>query len=317
MPGLVAVTGATGFIGRALTGALLETGRHVRALGRRVPPDQGSIEWMAGTLEDKAVLSRLVNGADAVIHCAGQVRGHSARQFVRTNVEGTANIVRASAAQNPLPRFLFVSSLAAREPGLSCYANSKYLAEKVVADKAGAMPWTVFRPTAVYGPGDRELRPVFNACRRGILPVPGSPARRFSLIHIDDLVAAILLWVASGEPVQGVYELDDGTPGGYDYRQLAAIAGEVWGRRVFLLPLPLPLIHIVAGVNLLAARTFNYLPMLTPGKLREIRHPDWSCDNTPLKQALGWRPAVSLRDALAGATSGPERVNAGKLTDDR
>ena len=81
------------------------------------------------------------------------------KEFTRTNVDGTNSLVRIfSANKNPPPKFLFISSLAAREPDLSWYAKSKYLAEQIVADNSGIMPWTIFRPTAVYGPGDKELR---------------------------------------------------------------------------------------------------------------------------------------------------------------
>jgi nucleoside-diphosphate-sugar epimerase len=164
------------------------------------------------------------------------------------------------------------------------------------------MPCTVFRPTAVYGPGDKEMSPLFRATRRGILPMVGQAAMRFGLLHVHDLIAAILCWLSTGVPIKGVYELDDGRPGGYDCRSVALIAQQVWKRQVHCVFLPAPLISLIANINLWSARLLGYSPMLTPGKVRELRHENWVCDITPLIQALPhWQPRIRLNDALSQA----------------
>ena len=303
MPGLsVAVTGATGFIGRVLLQSLVRDGWEVRALTRRPQVLDESITWIQGDLGDPGALRNLVQGVSAVVHCAGQVRGSSLDDFIRTNVEGTANLVRVSAQQDSPPRFLLISSLAARQPELSWYATSKHLAEQIVADHSDVMPCAVFRPTAVYGPGDKEISPLFRAAQRGVLPMVGRSAMRFGLLHVSDLVSAVLCWLSTRVPVHGVYELDDGMPGGYDGRSVAAIAQDVWKRPVRCLFLPASLVSMTANVNLCLARLLHYSPMLTPGKVRELQHPDWVCDITPLIQALpDWQPCIRLRDALPQA----------------
>lgn len=304
MPGSsVAVTGATGFVGRALLQSLVREGWKVRALTRRPQTGNESTHWIQGDLDDPGSLRDLVQGVSAVVHCAAQVRGSSLDDFVHTNVEGTANLVRASVQQDSPPRFLFISSLAARQPELSWYATSKYLAEQLVAEHSDVMPCAVFRPTAVYGPGDKEMSPLFRATRRGVLPMVGRSAMRFGLLHVNDLVAAVLCWLSTKVPVHGVYELDDGMPGGYDSQAVAAIAQDVWNRPVRCLFLPTLPVALIANINLRLARLLRYSPMLTPGKVRELQHPDWVCDITPLTQALpGWQPCIRLRDALPQAT---------------
>ncbi len=99
----------------------------------------------------------------------------------------------------------------------------------------------------------------------------GQPEMRFGLLHVSDLVAAVLLWLSTNVPVQGVYELDDGTPGGYDSKSVAAIAQEVWKRPVRCLFLPSSLVSLIANINLWSARLLGYAPMLTPGKVRELQ----------------------------------------------
>lgn len=300
MPGpSVAVTGATGFIGRTLLQCLTEAGWQVRALTRRARADDGAVRWIHGDLDNQDALQNLVKGVSAVVHCAGQVRGSSFQDFSHTNVDGTARLLHAASQQIPAPRFLLISSLAARESGLSWYATSKYMAEQLTEEYADTLACAIFRPTAVYGPGDKEMSPLFDVARRGILPMAGPPTMRFGLLHVSDLVTAILCWLSAATPVRGVYELDDGTPGGYDGRTVAAIIQDVWKRPVHCVFLPTALVSLVARVNLWLARLLHYPPMLTPQKLRELQHPDWVCDITPLMKALpAWSPQVRLRDAL-------------------
>lgn len=299
---LVAVTGATGFIGRALLQSLIKEGWKVRALTRRPRVDDEFTQWIEGDLDDVDALRRLVKDTVAVVHCAGQVRGSSLDDFVHTNVGGTENLVRASMEQSSPPRFLLISSLAARQPELSWYATSKRMAEQVLSGCSDKMACAVFRPTAVYGPGDKEMSPLFRVTQRGILPMVGPRAMRFGLLHVNDLVTAIICWLSSETPVRGLYELDDGMPGGYDSQSVADIAQGVWQRPVHCIFFPGALVSVIATINLWLARLLRYSPMLTPGKVRELRHPNWVCDITPLTRALpNWQPSVQLRDALPEA----------------
>ena len=84
---------------------------------------------------------------------------------------------------------LLLSSLAASKPDVSDYANSKYLGEQLLTAATGLL-WTVLRPPAVYGPGDKEMLPVLKMARRGLLAHAGPRDQRLSLIHVDDLVSA-------------------------------------------------------------------------------------------------------------------------------
>jgi len=257
------------------------------------------VEWVYGDLSRDGVLRDLVSGTEAVIHCAGAIRGKSWDDFFQANVIGTKNILRAASDSSSCSRFLFISSLAAREFQLSWYARSKYEAEQLIPEFSGKLASTVFRPAAVYGPGDKAMQPFFRAMGYGILPVPGNAGNRFGLIHVDDVVAAIYGWLEAGRPVSGVYEIDDGTPGGYDYTSIAAIAEQVLNKPVRCFQIPLSGIRVLSCFNLWLARFLNYAPILTPGKVSEFRHPDWTCDISSLKKELaGWSPAIKLQTAL-------------------
>lgn len=308
---VVALTGATGFVGSAILRQLVSAGWIVRALQRprtgRTLPRLPGVEWIAGDLDDAAALAALMAGATSVVHCAGVVRGARRADFDRTNEEGTRHVVAAAAATPGCTRLLLISSLAARAPELSDYAGSKRRAELALAAAAGGLRWSVLRPPAMFGPGDREMRPLFQAIARGVAVLPARVRGRFSLLYVDDLATAVARWLESGAGAAELFELDDGHPDGYDWDSVIRIAaGQLrGGRPVLRVPLPLPLLRAVAAANRLAARCLGYAPMLTPGKVRELTHPDWVCDAGPFMRATGWHPVYPLARALAATFGQP------------
>jgi len=240
-----------------------------------------------------------VHGADAVMHLAASVRGARAADFDEPNVAGTGRLLDALERHAGDAPLLLLSSLAAREPALSHYAASKQRAEREVLARAAGRRCLVLRPPAVYGPGDREMLPVFRfMARSGLAPCAGSPAQRLSLVHVDDLVAALLAWLPGCPAAPAPVSLDDGRPGGYDWHELAAIAAAVCGRGVRVWQVPRPLLDAVAAVNVRLSPLFGHAPMLTPGKLRELRHPDWSAEGDATPLLCGWQPRLGLAEGL-------------------
>ena len=255
------------------------------------------IALIEGDLESASALNQLVCDCDFVIHGAGAVRGNSQGAFDRVNVLGTLALLNAIGAQPRPPKILLLSSLTAREPQLSWYAHSKYEGERLLGQAAN-LEWIILRPPAVYGPGDQEMLPIFQWMRRGIALVPGSPDARLSLIHVSDLVDAIVVCLRSEEAIHQVLALCDGKDNGYSWRELANIAAQHWSRKVRLWRIPAWLLNGVAAVNSNAAKITGKAPMLTPPKLRELRHEDWVVDNGPITTITGWAPKLELREGL-------------------
>ena len=294
----MAVTGATGFIGRALCRRLNDLGLPVRALVRRARAElPGGVTRVHGSLADPGALAELVRDARVVIHCAGTVRGANRAAFDAVNVDGTAALIEAMSEQAPTARLVLLSSLAAREPKLSDYAVSKRAAEALLTP---GLPFEhcILRPTAVYGPGDVELQPLLTAMARGVAPVPGRPDHRVTLIHVDDLVDALIA-AATRAPGPGPFELADDRADGYRWPELAAAVGARSKRRVWLLPVPAAVLVGLGWINRRLAGALGRAPMLTPGKARELLHPDWSCDPRPFRAATGWAPQHDLAAGLA------------------
>jgi len=299
----IALTGATGFIGRVLLKYLTDQGSRVKALYRpgssSLPPKAiASVEWVAGNLEDADSLRALVTNVDAIVHCAGAVRGATLEQFKKINVEGVERLLQAAVEQG-VPRFLLISSLAAREPSLSAYALSKKLGEDTLLEYDDKISWDILRPPAVYGPGDREMEPLLKLIRRSIVPVVGSKDGRFSLLYVDDLAEAVICLLRPDRiSARQCFELHDGHPNGYTWAQIAAIAAQLNGKPAHCFSLPRGLISIVGRINIAIASLSSYQPMLTPGKVREIFHPDWVSDNSAITRATNWQPKVLFPDGM-------------------
>ncbi len=302
MSDVIAITGASGFIGRSIARQLRAQGWRLRLLlrsGSAVAAFESlDAEVVRGDLDDARALSQLVQGASAVVHCAGVVRGARQRDFDRVNVDGLAHLLEALRASSPAPRLLALSSLAAREPGLSFYADSKRRGEQLLQREAQALDWLALRPPAVYGPGDREMLPLFRAMARGFAPVPGSTSARFSMIHVDDLARAVVAWLRQPGALSGVVTLHDGRGGGYDWTEVCETVAELCRRRVRPLRIPAPLLDVPAWLNARLSPLLGRAPMLTTQKLRELRHPDWVCDNAVIGARLDWRPRLRLREGL-------------------
>jgi nucleoside-diphosphate-sugar epimerase len=276
-PERVALTGATGFLGRHLAARLRARGLAVRALVRRDDPglEATGVELVRGDLANEAALEALVDGVGTVVHAAGLVRARRSAEFEAANVRGTARLAEAVRRRAEGARFVLVSSLAARAPGVSAYARSKRAAEEELTRRADGLRPVILRPPAVYGPGDRATFPILAQLARGFLVAPRARANRFSLLFAEDLAELLAELVVEPRPLAGPVEPDDGTPGGYGWRDLAECAAARTGRRVRLVELPRPVLAAAAWLAELGARPLGAVPPLSRGKVAELFHPDW------------------------------------------
>jgi len=287
----LAITGGTGFVGQAVLDQAAALGRPVRALTRREQAERDGLTWVRGDLSTPAALAQLVNGAEAVIHIAGVVNAPDEAGFHTGNVQGTQNVVTAMKDAG-VQRLVHVSSLAAREPRLSLYGESKQNAECHVEESG--LDWTIVRPPAVYGPRDTEILDVFKSAKWGFVPMP--PPGRASIIHVDDL--ARLLLAIAGEPagaIPPVMEPDDGRPGGWSHKELAHAIGNAMGRRVWAPNVPRAVLMTAARVD----RLFRGQgAKLTLDRASYMAHPDWTCRRENAVPERVWSPRIDTRQGL-------------------
>ena len=297
----IAVTGATGFVGPHLMAALARRGWSLRLLVRRwspLPPMAGvDAEVVWGDLADEAALRALVTGVNAVVHLAGLIKAQRQEDFFSVNRDGTARL----SALAPDTPFIFLSSLAAREPHLSPYAASKHAAEKALSSQRSG-PWLALRAPAIYGPGDRETLAYFRSARWGIALQPAVPGARLSLIHVADLAEALVLAVERQIAAE-VYEIDDGQDGGYSYANMAKAAGHALGRDEWSVGIPRAVVMAIAAANQVMQSIGGPAQILTPNKVNEIFHPDWVVRDRRFAAATGFAPRFDLGSGFGNTIS--------------
>ena len=300
---LVAVTGATGFIGCHLVPALAAAGWRVRLLLRRDPVVAAwrgvNPEIVPGSLRDTVALERLVEDADAVIHVAGLIKAARREAFFDVNRDCTAALAMIAQRLVPKAHFLHVSTIAAREPQLSDYAASKRAGEEQIVKILGPRA-TILRPPPVYGPGDRETLLFFQLARLPWVPLLGAPDARAAMIHVADLVQLMVALLAAA-PQGRVLTAADARPGGYRWHEVLGTAARAVGNPApRFVQAPRSLLRSVALAGDLG-RVFGAANMLSSQKLRELQHRDWSVTADALAQPPGWAPAFDLDSGFADA----------------
>ena len=287
----LAITGGTGFVGSHLIDAALAEGHRVKALTRREQPVREGLEWVAGDLQDREALHRLVDGADAIIHVAGTISATNAAAFKKGNITGTLAMLAAATAGG-VQRFVHVSSLAAREPRLSLYGGSKAKAEELV--HSSGLDWAIVRPPAVYGPGDKETLELFRMAKLGLMLMP--PRGRVSVIHADDLARLLLALAGPAVPSNILIEADDGKPGGWSHREFARALAAAVGTRPAIISSPGLLLR-------LAARADQWWrgekAKLTTDRAAYFSHRNWVVEPKRACPPELWQPQIEAQRGLA------------------
>lgn len=288
----IALTGATGFVGQAVLDEAVLREEPVRALTRRPQAAREHVAWVAGDLSTPDALATLCNDADAIVHVAGLTNAPDPAAFEDANVGGTERLI-AAARSAKVRRFVFVSSLSAREPDLSVYGSSKAKAEKLV--EASGLDWTIVRPPGVYGPRDVDYFEMFRSAKFGLVPLP--PGGASSIIHVEDL-ARLLLDLVDASPAlvrRRTFEPDDGRDGGWSHKELAKAIGRAVGRPVFAPHLPRTVLEAAARADRLLR---GDKARLTADRVGYMTHPNWVArSNYKVPEAV-WSPRIGGEEGL-------------------
>jgi uncharacterized protein YbjT (DUF2867 family) len=292
------VTGATGFVGRAVIPALRAHGYAVRCLVRRGSEldlrGLEAIERVEGDVLSPAALERDMAGCDTVVHLVGIIREEPATlsTFERIHTQGTINVLEA-AATTRVRRYLHMSALGVRPGAQARYHRSKWAAEEAV--RAGPIPWTIFRPSIIYGRRDQFLNKLAAMIRRyPVVPVIGSGQQRLQPVPVEQVAEAFARAVELETTVKQTYAVAGATA--VTMVQLVDLIGAALGRpRVRKVHVPIGLVRPVT-------RLMHRLPgfPLTPDQLVMLEE-DNVGDPQPFLSAFGLPPvplAVGLRAML-------------------
>ena len=285
-PVKIALTGATGFVGRAILSQLETLNMPVTALARAQPgralQSTNMLHWITGALDQPDALAALVKGADVVIHCAGATKALKSDGFHHVNATATGDLAQAAQTAG-VGHFILLSSLAASRPEISDYAASKAAGEAAAQAQAKSMALTPLRAPAVIGPGDAATAPLFSLIARGWMPVLGKKARmgRFSVIDVQDLATLLISLACPPDTPAPQRAFSPYGHRAFGWSDLKASGARVTGRRIRELVLPEALATLAGHGADLAARLTRQAQVFSSDKLREMRAGDWIGD-TPL-----------------------------------
>ena len=308
MSRVVAVTGATGFIGRHVTKDLVARGMDVRAIVRpesRYDASPG-VTIVRAPL-DVAALTDACAGSDAVVHLAGVVHALDAGVYTAVNVEGTRAVAEAASAAGS--RLVHISSLAAAgsataaspraedgEPSpLTPYGRSKLEGERLVAATSG-LRWIILRPGVIYGPGDRAMLPLFKSAERGLLPLVGRAGASYTFVHVSDVVRAI---AAAIDTVADREIIFVGHPRPVTGREILEAVRTAVGRPATVIRIPQALTKFAASTCDLVARVVGHPLPLDRWRYVELSAEGFVCSVERLRERLGVVAAIELGAGLA------------------
>jgi nucleoside-diphosphate-sugar epimerase len=307
------VTGGTGFIGSHLTEALIRKGVQVRCLLRKTSDLKWlkglPIEFVHGDCNDKTSLEKPVKGVDWVFHLAGVTKAIKEETYFEVNGLGTENLIDACLENNPrLQKFIYISSQVAAGPSLnecnkkesdacepvSFYGRSKRMGEEMVLTHAHGLPVLILRPSAVYGPRDKDIFPFFKCLSRRIKPCPTGPDHHLSLCYVQDIVQGILLAVETQTKSGEIFFLSDGHD--YRLREIGDIVAQAMGVTAFRIRVPKRMILGIACLSEYLSKFFGKPSLLNKDKAEEMIQKNWVCDIAKAKTVLGFEPKVPLSE---------------------
>jgi nucleoside-diphosphate-sugar epimerase len=312
----VLVTGATGFTGAVVTRKLVEAGLNVNALARHssdISQFEGlEIKWYRGDVADEQTVSAAAEDVEYIFHIAAAFRDAKSTEadYHRIHVTSTELLVKYALANPNFKRFIHISTIGVHghiedpqadenyrfSPG-DGYQRTKLVAEKWLKEwgDKNEFPYTIIRPAAIYGPGDRRLVKLFKMAKWKYFPLLGKGKCYYHLIHVDDLSNAIILSATKPEALGNVFIV--GNPGPIPTAEIARIVAGVMGRKLGVIRLPVGPFFVAADICEALCRPFRIEPPIYRRRVAFYTK-DRMFNTQKLRNVLGYQTRYSNEEGI-------------------
>ncbi|OQY72980.1 MAG: hypothetical protein B6D44_08685 [Ignavibacteriales bacterium UTCHB2] len=309
------VTGGTGFIGSHIVEKLCKQGFSVRCISRDYLNTEElkslNVEIIIKDLNDNLNWENILSDVDIVYHIAGVTQAQYYKEYYERNYLATKKLVEACSAHcRNLRRFVYLSSLTAVGPSIdgkpvdettayhpvSDYGKSKMLAEIELLAYKDRIPITILRPSAVYGPRERNFYLLIKSIKRGFNLCMGLNSKFTNMIYVEDLVEAIISASTKSIAEGQVYFI--GSEVAYPNEVICETIARIVNKKPINVYIPHCFIYLVCGINELAGKIFKNDVFLNIQKARELTQAMWNCSIEKAKQELGFTQKVSLYEGF-------------------
>lgn len=309
----VLITGASGFLGYHMILAALEKKLEVFAVVRKSSRIEHlkdlPVKFVSLNYEDIDSMAKVLieNKVNYIIHASGVTKAVKQQEYDHVNATYSVNLAKAAEGSTHFKKMVFISSLAALGPStdevtpiteqsipkpVTAYGRSKLLAEKELSNIK--IPLTILRPTAVYGPRDKDIFIMINTLNKGFDPYMGNFSQTLSFVHARDVadVAVEALFVNG----TGIYNISDGNY--YNRYQFADITKKLLNKNSIRFHIPMPVIKLLAYFLETTNSWVNKPAVINREKLHELAAKNWSCDISKAKNEINFNPKFNLENGL-------------------
>jgi len=316
----VLITGASGFLGYHLIQKAIAANFEVFAAVRKNSNiehlSKFPLKYLYLNYEDPEQMSRLIaeNKIDFIIHSAGVTKAIRQEVYDQVNAGYTINLAKAAENSGDIcKKIVFISSLAAVGPlndgqqkiteqtlprPVTAYGRSKLLAENQLASIS--IPTTILRPTAIYGPRDKDIFIMLKTISNGMDPYIGKIVQELSFVHAEDVALAAVQSLTIKNAL-GIYHITDGNS--YNRYEFSDISKSILNRKAFRFHIPMPLVKSLAFFLEKVNGWLNKPSVISREKLHELAAINWICDITKANKDLNFIPKYNLQTGLEDTIS--------------
>lgn len=312
----VLVTGATGFTGIVLTRKLVNAGLKVSAVARKssnlTPLNDLDITWFRGDVFDEKIMRQAVAGQEYIFHVAAAFREAKSTEKDYWNIHvRSTQIICEEALKNPeFKRYIHVSTIGVHghienppateeyrfSPG-DGYQRTKLQAEEWLNEYATGnnFPYTIIRPAAIYGPGDRRLLKLFKMALKPFFLLLGNGKCMYHLVHVDDLTNSFI--IAATHPAALGETFISGANEPIAIADIAGIVSQHFSKKMKILRLPIGPFFLAGDICEAICKPFKIEPPIYRRRVA-FYSKDRSFDISKMRNILGYTPKHGNKEGI-------------------